>query len=396
VHSRKATSGEVYFPLQFDPGEEAQVDWGEAWAVIGGVERKVSLFCMRLCYSKASFVRAYERETQEALLDGHVRAFAFFGGVPRRTAYDNLKAAVVSVGRGQDRRLTIRFRELRSHYLFETRFCNVACGHEKGHVENLVKHSQRTYMTPVPQMAGLETLNRHLLEQCEKDKERLVTRLGRTQGDLLVEEQASMLPLPERPFEACKRVSTFAGKQALVRFERNDYSVPVEYAYHPVVIKGFVDRVGLHVAEQQVAVHSRCYEASQYILDPYHYLPLLQRKPGGLHNARAFKGQPWGEDFERMRQQLEYRYEGEGTRKYIRILLFFTRFAVREVKEAVSVCVRRRAYSDEAVHSVLTYAPRRRLPSLDLSDRPDLHVQVEGWRPAGVYDALLAGEEVGV
>ena len=139
---RKQTQGEVFFPLQFDAGEEDQVDWGQAWCLINGVERKVFLFCLRLCYSHVSYVRAYFQESQECFLDGHVNAFAFLGGVPRRLAYDNLKSAVITVGAGQDRRLNRYFVALRSHYLFETRFCNVASGNEKGHVENLVKHSQ--------------------------------------------------------------------------------------------------------------------------------------------------------------------------------------------------------------------------------------------------------------
>ena len=153
---RKQTQGEVFFPLQFDAGQEGQVDWGQAWCLINGVERKVFLFCLRLCYSHVSYVRAYFQESQECFLDGHVHAFAFFGGVPRQLAYDNLKSAVITVGPGQDRRLNPHFVALRSHYLFETRFCNVASGNEKGHVENLVKHSQRTFMTPLPTVASLD------------------------------------------------------------------------------------------------------------------------------------------------------------------------------------------------------------------------------------------------
>ena len=149
IQKHHATTGEVYFPLSFDPGEEAQVDWGEGRFFERGVERKVYMFCLRLCHSGVSFVYPYERMTQEALLDGHVRAFEYFGKVPRRLAYDNLKAAVITVGRGQERVLTEKFKELRSQYLFDTRFCNVARGNEKGHVENLVKWSQRNLLTPL-------------------------------------------------------------------------------------------------------------------------------------------------------------------------------------------------------------------------------------------------------
>lgn len=390
--SKRSRGGEVYFPLQFDPGEEAQVDWGEAWFHLNGVPTKALLFCMRLCYSKVSFVRAYRRQTQEALLDGHVRAFEFLGGVPRRTAYDNLKTVVISVGKGQERRLTKRFIELRSHYLFTTRFCNVASGNEKGHVENLVKHAQRTFMTPLPECASFNELNAHLEAWCLAELDEQPSRSDRTREDLLEEERSRFLPLPEAPFEACRRESTFATKQALVRFETNDYSVPVEQAYHPIVIKGFVDRVELWSREQSVATHPRCYERNQYVLDPHHYLPLLERKPGGLHHGRPFKGEPWGEDFSILRRELEYRYGGEGTKRFIRVLLLFAEHPVASVKEAVQMCVRRRAFSDEAVESLLHYQPHLAMPSLDLSDRPQWQVACTGIRAASEYDALLIEE----
>jgi transposase len=123
VASQKVGQGEVFMPLYFAPGEEAQVDWGEATVIEHGRERKVQLFCMKLCHSHVVFVRACERTNLESFLDGHVRAFAFFGGVPKRIAYDNLKSAVIYVGRGRERRLNRRFVELRSWYLFDSRFC---------------------------------------------------------------------------------------------------------------------------------------------------------------------------------------------------------------------------------------------------------------------------------
>ena len=195
---------ETFYPLVFDPGEEAQVDWGEALAVINGEERKVYLFCMRLCFSTVCFVYAYLRANLESFLDGHRRAFAFFGGVPRRAAYDNLKSAVITVGRGRDRVLNGTFLMMRSHYLFDSRFCNVASGWEKGHAENLVKHAQRTFMTPPPELAEaggpLASLNEHLERECRKDLDRVVSEKSRTRRELFEEEQARFLPLPDTEF----------------------------------------------------------------------------------------------------------------------------------------------------------------------------------------------------
>ncbi len=209
VAHKKETSGPTFYPLVFDPGEEAQVDWGEARVILGGEERKVYLFCMRLCFSTVCYVWAYLRANLESFLDGHVRAFAFFGGIPRCAAYDNLKSAVIHVGRGRERTQNERFVALRSHYLFDARFCNVASGWEKGHVENLVKLAQRTFLTPPPSFAGvcddLSDVNLHLALECRKDLERIVQGKNRTRGELFEEEKSRFLPLPNVPFEACKR-----------------------------------------------------------------------------------------------------------------------------------------------------------------------------------------------
>ena len=130
-------------------------------------------------------MRAYFQESQACFQDGHVHAFDFLGGVPRRLAYDNLKSAVMTVGQGSDRRLNRHFVALRSHYLFETRFCNVASGNEKGHVENLDKHSQRPYMAPLPCVASLEALNVHLEQPCRNELDKKAPRRQETRGALL-------------------------------------------------------------------------------------------------------------------------------------------------------------------------------------------------------------------
>lgn len=410
LRQRRRRRAEVFMPLAFDPGEEAQVDWHEGWIVENGQMRQVQFFCLRLCYSKASFVWAYERADLESFLDGHVRAFTYLGAVPRRLAYDNLKSAVIQVLHGQERRLNQRFRELRSWYLFDTRFCNVARGNEKGDVENLAKHSERTYLTPVPQVRSLAELNEQLLRACRQD-------LGlagpkphqeRSREQLLAEERPAMVPLPVAAFAACRQLATTIDKRSLVTVDGNCYSAPVRWAHHPVRIQAFVERIELLCEHQVVAVHPRSYRQGQFILAAEHYLNLLRTKPGSLDNARAFKGQPWGEDFDLLRKELEYRYEAEGTRKFIAVLLLFTQYPEADVKQAVSRCVRRRAFSDEAVAGVLRNQPLAPTVRLDLAHRPDLALVGSGIRPVRLYDQLrtewpeagagpgagVAGEEV--
>ncbi|MHC4406800.1 MAG: IS21 family transposase [Planctomycetota bacterium] len=396
VQLAKRCLREVFMPLSFEPGEEAQVDWHEGWIEENGVQRKAQFYCMRLCYSKASFVWPYERANLESFLDGHVRAFDYFGGVPRRLAYDNLKSAVIQVGRGRDRRLNKRFRELRSWYLFDTRFCNVAKGNEKGDVENLAKRSERTYLTPIPAVGALAELGPKLLEDCRKDLDLPGPRPheAKARRELFEEEKRCLLRLLEHPFPACRDIGTFIDKRSLVQVETNSYSAPVRWAHHPVSVKVFVDRVEVWCEHQRVAVHPRCYDKGQYFLEPEHYLMLLKIKPGSLDNARAFKGQPWGEDFDLMRRELEYRYDPDGTRKYINILLLFSKYPEEDVKQAVGLCVGRRAFSDEAVLGVLRNEPLRPTTRLNLSDHPELLEVDNGVRPAGIYDQLLDGEEV--
>ncbi len=360
-----------------------------------GMERKVQLFCMKLCHSHAVFVRAYERSNLESFLDGHVRAFAFFGGVPKRIAYDNLKSAVVWVGRGRERRLNRRFLELRSWYLFDSRLCNVAKGNEKGHVENLVKRSQRTFLTPLPEVQGLDALNAKLVQDCLAELDRTDAE-GQSYRTLWEAEKPCLLSLPAQEFPACQERSSIVDKELLVQFDGHLYSVPLRWAYHPCVLKGFVERVEIFCEHQCVAVHRRSYGPERFVLEPRHYLPLLERKPGCLDQARPFQGNPWGEDFGLLRRELEYRSGEEGTRQFIRVLLLLTKHPEAEVRQAVSLCVKARAFSVEAVVAAMRNeplsAPVRRL---DLAHRPDLAGVGDGIRPASLYDELAReGEEV--
>lgn len=393
VASLAAKPSEVFLPLHFAPGEEAQVDWGEATVVMNGVERRVQLFCMKLCHSHAVFVRAYERADMESFLDGHVRALNFFGGVPRRIAYDNLKTAVIRVGKGRERELNERFIELRSHYLFDTRFCNVAKGNEKGHVENLVKRSQRTFLTPVPEVSDLAALNAKLETDCLAERTRK-DQQGRSYAELFDVERPSLLSLPARPFQACSQRPTRVDKQCLVQFDDHLYSVPVCWAYHPCLVRAFVDRVEIYCDHACVATHVRAYDGPRHVLDPMHYLPVLERKPGALDHGLPFQGNPWGDEFLLLRRELEYRLGGDGTRQFIQVLLLMTEHPPDQVRSAVSCCVAQRIFSLDAIRAAMRNEPTPcRSPRLDLSDHPELAAVGEGIRSTADYDALLRESE---
>lgn len=168
---------EAFMPLSHPPGE-AQVDFGQARVIHDGDEITAAMFVMTLPYSDAIFACIYPRECTEAFLDGHCRAFEFFGGVPRRISYDNSKIAVTRVICGRKRELTDAFLKLQSHHLFEHHFCLVGRPNEKGHVENLVGYARRNFLVPVPRVSGIEELNERLQADCRQDMER--TLWGKT------------------------------------------------------------------------------------------------------------------------------------------------------------------------------------------------------------------------
>ena len=393
---------EVFVPLVFAAGEEAQVDWGEATVLIGGRERTLQFFCLRLAYSRAVYVRAYERQDQVSFLDAHVRAFEFLGGIPKRLAYDNLKSAVVRVGRGRERDLSAKFVAMRSWYLFDTRFCNVARGNEKGHVENLVKRVQRTFLTPLPEVSCLAELNQRLERDCREELDRELPRAEpqkpepqrpRTFRDLWDEERSQLLSLPMSAFRACEEEPTRVDKFLLVRFENCSYSVPVVRAYQPCVLRAYVDRVEIFCEHECVATHRRGTVAEQYVLEPRHYLPVLERKPGVLLNGRPFQGEPFGPDFALLRRELEYRYAADGTRQFIRVLLLLTTHPEADVRAAVARCVSVRAFQADAVEAALRNAPLD-VPCarLDLRDRPELAHVGNGIRSLAEYDQVVAAQ----
>src|SRR4051812_29899062 len=204
VAAWRTRSAEVFVPLAHPPGE-AQVDFGEAEICLDGRPAKVALFVMPLPYSDALFCCAFPRECTEAFLEGHARAFAFLGGVPRRISYDNAKVAVAKITGSRDRRVTGEFLRLKSHHLFEDHFCLVRRPNEKGHVETLAGFARRNFLVPVPVLhGGLEGLNARLEADCRADLARRLRGKPATKAELLTEERAALLPLPGEAFVAAR------------------------------------------------------------------------------------------------------------------------------------------------------------------------------------------------
>jgi transposase len=363
---------EVFVPLDHPPGE-AQVDFGYALANINGQMRKVAFFVMALPYSDASFVMAFERECTETFWEGHVQAFEFFGGVPRRITYDNTKVAVSKIlGGGKDRRLTQGFLQLKSHYLFNHHFCRVARGNEKGVVEGLVKFTRLNFFVPVPQMRDMNQLNAHLRQRCGEDQQRRLRGQPGTKAQLLEEDRKAFLALPASRFEACRKVSTTASSLSLVRFDGNDYSVPVRWAHHPIVAKGYSQEVVLCAAGSEVARHGRIWEDEQVCFEPLHYLALLERKPGALDHARPLVGWTLPECFALLRRRLEAQRDGDGTREYIQVLRLLEKHPLPRLREAVEQGLKVGAITRDAVAQFLYPREDWRVTLFSLDGHPHL------------------------
>ena len=375
VRTLKARGREVFLPLVHRPGE-AQADFGEALVRMGGVLRKVAFLVMALPHSDALFVQAFPRECTETFWEGHVRAFGFFGFVPRRVAYDNTKVAVAQILGPRARRLTRGFQQLVSHYLFDPHFCLVRRANEKGVVEALVKFARLNFFVPVPEVRDFEELNAYLLERCREDLDRRLRGRSATKGQRLAEDRAASLPLPPAPFEACRTVSTIASSESLVRFDTNDYSVPVPYAHHPVVVKGYVDRVEVCCRDRVIARHRRSWEREGQIFDPRHYLRLLERKPGGLDHARPLEGWSLPACFHVLRRRLEAERE-DGTREYIRVLLLLEQHSPGALAAAVEKGLGIRAHTRDAIAQFLVPPEPWQETTFHLDGHPHLrHVKV--------------------
>jgi transposase len=341
---------EVFMPLVHRVGE-AQVDFGYALAKVSGGLRKVAFFVMVLPYSDAFFIMAFERECTESYWEGHVRAFEHFGGVPVRISYDNSRVMVSKIVGPRERRLTDGFLKLQSHYLFREHFCRVRRANEKGVVEGVVKFARLNFFVPVPQVRDLAELNAWLAERCREDLKRCLRGKVGTKAERLKEEQAAFYALPAGTFDACRKQPTRANSLSLVRFDDNDYSVPVAYAHHEILIKGYVDRVVLCHQDKVVAEHRRSWGKEGTFFDVRHYLPLLERKPGSLDYARplADLGLPECFDTLRRRLQAQEEKEGEGVREFIRILRLLEDYPLVRLRIAIEKALRVQAHTRDAV-----------------------------------------------
>jgi transposase len=287
---RGATTAKVYVPLSFAPGEAYQFDWSHEIVLLNGVTVTVKVAHVRLCHSRMLFVRAYPRESQEMVFDAHDRAFAFFKGTCTRGIYDNMKTAVETIFIGKERLYNRRFQQMCGHYLVEPVACTPASGWEKGQVENQVGLVRERFFTPRLRFKTYEELNAWLLDQCiaYAKAHRHPEERERTIWQAFEAERPSLVPYAGR-FDGFHAVPASVSKTCLVRFDNNKYSVAASAIGRPVEIRAYADRIELRQDGRPVGEHARCFGRDQTVFDPWHYVPVLARKPGALRNGAPFK-----------------------------------------------------------------------------------------------------------
>jgi transposase len=380
---------EMFVPLMH-PAGEAQVDFGEALVVIAGVEQKAHYLVMDLPQSDDCFVAAFPAETTEAFLEGHVRAFAHFGGVPTRILYDNTRIAVAKILGGEERQRTRAFSELQSYYLFADKFGRPAKGNDKGKVEGLVGYARRNFMVPIPRVSSWQELNAHLEQQCQKRRERRLRGHSETIGERFERDRAALLPLPAAPYEACEKISTRVSSLSLVRYRSNDYSVPTQYGHRQVWVKGYVHEVVIASGSEVIARHERNYEREVVVFDPLHYLALLEQKTRALDQAAPLAGWRLPESFVQLRRLLEARLRKHGSREYVQVLRLLETFNIVEVTLAIEDALQLGTISFDAVRHLLLCRIERRPPRLDMENYPHLPLAQVRTTQAADYMTLLA------
>ena len=389
VRSWKQQNREVFLPLSHPPGE-AQVDFGFADVWLDGELTKVALFVMTLPYSDGVFMQAFPRECTEAFLEGHKRAFEFFGGVPIRISYDNSKIAVARITGSRDRTVTREFGRLKSHFLFDDHFCLVRRPNEKGHVERLLDFARRNFLVPVPRVDSLDILNVHLAESCRTDLERTLRGKPASKQKLLDEERSRFFhPLPVQAFESHRIVATRSNSLSLVRFDKNDYSVPTEFAHREVTVVATVDEVKLVCNDRLVARHARCWKKQQSLFNPVHYLALLQRKPGGIDFARPLENWELPVCFGILRRRLEAESGGMGTREFIKVLRLLESHSVKGLKLAVQRGLEIDATSSDAIRLILEHQQEEPIALFSLDGRPHLKLVRVTQTDVSIYQSLL-------
>ena len=386
AQERGETTAQAYVPLSFAPGEAYQFDWSHEIVLINGVTVTVKVAHVRLCHSRMLFARAYPRETQEMVFDAHDRAFAFFKGACTRGIYDNMKTAVETIFIGKERAYNRRFAQMCGHYLVEPVACTPASGWEKGQVENQVGLVRERFFTPRLRVKSYDELNAWLLDQCiaYAKAHRHPELRDRTIWEVFEAERPSFVPYAGH-FDGFHAVPASVSKTCLVRFDNNRYSVAASAVGRPVEIRAYAERIELRQDGRIVGEHRRCFGRDQTIFDPWHYVPVLARKPGALRNGAPFKDWVLPASLERVRRKLAAADDGD--RQMVDVLAAVLSDGLPAVELACSEALRNGVHAASVILNILA---RHRQPAAPITIMtPDaLRLRHEPMADCARYDSL--------
>jgi transposase len=377
----------AFIPQSFAPGEAYQFDWSHEHVELGGIDQVVKVAHVRLCHSRAFFLAAYPRESQEMVFDAHARAFEFLGGVPRRGIYDNLKPAVDAIFVGRQRRYNRRFLVMCNHYLVDPTACTPAAGWEKGQVENQVGNVREWLFTPKLRCADITELNAHLAARCmELARERHhPEQLERRIAEVWEEERAALRAMPSA-FDGFAEKSCRISATCLVSFERNRYSVECRYVGQVATVRAYAERIVAICAGQLIGEHPRCFDRGRTLYNPWHYVAALERKPGALRNGAPFKDWNLPASMTRLRERLAKHADGD--RQFVDILSMVALYGLEAVSEACATALDEQVVSSGHVVNLLHRAAQpARAPVLQVPEA--LKLTLEPAANCDRYDALL-------
>jgi transposase len=349
---RSASSAGAFIPLSFAPGEAYQFDWSHEIVVMNGVTVTVKVAHVRLCHSRMMFFRAYPRETQEMVFDAHERAFAFFKGACTRGIYDNMKTAVDTIFVGKDRQYNRRFLQMCSHHLVDPVACTPASGWEKGQVENQVGLVRERFFTPRLRIKTYDELNAWLLDKsiAYAKAHPHPERSDQTVWEVFEEERPNLVRYRGR-FDGFHALPASVSKTCLVRFDNNKYSVNASAVGRPVEIHAYADRIVIRQDGRAVAEHARHHGRGKTIYDPWHYVPVLARKPGALRNGAPFKDWVLPAALERVRRKLAG--SNDGDRQMVAILATVLTDGLPAVEAACAQAMSEGVHSSDVIINIL-------------------------------------------
>lgn len=326
-----------FIPLAFQAGDAMQFDWSEEYVVLGGVRQKVHAAHFRLCHSRKLFVAVYPRESQEMVFDAFIRAFAFFEGVPCRVIIDNPKTMVTKVRQGKERDFHDRFLALLNHYVVEPVACTPASGWEKGQVEKQVQDIRGQFFAPILSFSNMDDLNAWLLLRCEEHGAKSHPEQKDKSVNEMYATERGVLRGVGLPFDGYAEKQVRARSTCLIQYDCNRYSVPARYAGRPVTIHAYAERIVVICDHEVIAEHRRCFEKNVSLFEPWHYVPLLKRKPGAFRDGAPFVEWQLPNAMEKIKAH--YLAEKDGDREFIELLLLVPEHGLEAVQVACELAV---------------------------------------------------------